>query len=230
MWITGEHDEAPHLHPARFSPAVGNVPVPLVGARSGDVEVGWPVLSMGLPFCIVLLTIGVNRLIFHPPMPPHLLATRCILIAPPAVAFLAYGSLAGEVDGFARLPYDPAVVFFLLVAIQRPRLWKLPFGLSWWAYSFRVAALTVATFVMAERTGLAVFALGDGALYCSWSRSWRGWWCAPSSPSATTASAGRLFEPAAAPMRAASEAASASRLLVPCADRARRRRRRGALL
>jgi tellurite resistance protein len=165
MWITGEHDEAPHLHPARLIPAVGSVPVPLVGARFRDVEVGWPVLSMGPPFCIVLLTIGVNRLIFHPPMPPHLLATRCILIAPPAVAFLAYGSPAGEVDGFARLPYDPAVVFVLLVAIQRPRLWKLPFALSWRAYSFPVAALTVATFVMAERTGLAVFALGGGTLY-----------------------------------------------------------------
>jgi tellurite resistance protein len=127
--------------------------------------VSWLFLSVGLLFWIVLLTIVFNRLIFHHPMPPHLLPTLCILIAPPAVAFLAYESLAGEVDGFARLLYYPAVVFFLLVAIQVPRLVKLPFALSWWAYSFPLAALTVATFVMAEKTGLAVFAAGGIALY-----------------------------------------------------------------
>ncbi|NBB71762.1 MAG: C4-dicarboxylate ABC transporter [Alphaproteobacteria bacterium] len=165
MWINGEHFEAPHLNPAWFIPAVGNVLVPLVGARYGYVEVSWLYLSMGLLFWIILLTIVFNRLIFHHPMPPHLLPTLCILIAPPAVAFLAYESLVGEVDGFARLLYYPAVMFFLLVAIQLPRLFKLPFALSWWAYSFPVAALTVATFVMAERTGLAVFAVAGAALY-----------------------------------------------------------------
>ncbi len=165
MWITGEHFEAPHLNPAWFIPAVGNVLVPLVGARYGYIEISWLFLSMGLLFWIVLLTIVFNRLIFHHPMPPHLLPTLCILIAPPAVAFLAYESLAGEVDGFARLLYYPGVVFFLLVAIQLPRLFKLPFALSWWAYSFPVAALTVATLVMAERTGLAVFAVAGAALY-----------------------------------------------------------------
>ena len=165
MWITGEHYEAPHLNPAWFIPAVGNVLVPLVGARYGYVEVSWLFLSVGLLFWIVLLTIVFNRLIFHHPMPPHLLPTLCILIAPPAVAFLAYESLVGGVDGFARLLYYPAVVFFLLVAIQLPRLLKLPFALSWWAYSFPVAALTVATLVMAEATGLAVFAAGGMALY-----------------------------------------------------------------
>ena len=165
MWINGEHYEAPHLNPAWFIPAVGNVLVPLVGARYGYVEVSWLFLSIGLMFWIVLLTIVFNRLIFHHPMPPHLLPTLCILIAPPAVAFLAYDSLAGTLDGFARLLYYPAVVFFLLVALQLPRLLALPFALSWWAYSFPLAALTVATFVMAERTGLAVFSVGAMGLY-----------------------------------------------------------------
>lgn len=165
MWINAGHYEAPHLNPAWFIPAVGNVLVPLVGARYGYVEVSWLFLSIGLLFWIVLLTIVFNRLIFHHPMPPHLLPTLCILIAPPAVAFLAYDSLVGELDGFGRLLYYPALVFFLLVAMQLPRLLTLPFALSWWAYSFPVAALTVATFVMAERTGLAVFTAGALALY-----------------------------------------------------------------
>jgi len=165
MWINGEHYEAPHLNPAWFIPAVGNVLVPLVGARYGYVEISWMFLSVGLLFWIVLLTIVFNRLIFHHPMPPHLLPTLCILIAPPAVAFLAYESLVGALDGFARLLYYPALVFFLLVAVQVPRLLQLPFALSWWAYSFPLAALTVATFVMAEKTGIVLFEIAAVVFY-----------------------------------------------------------------
>ncbi len=165
MWIAGEHYEAPHMNPAWFIPAVGNVLVPLVGAQHGYVEVSWFFLSVGLVFWLVLLTIVFNRLVFHHPMPPHLLPTICILIAPPAVAFLAYTSLAGALDGFARLLYYPAIFFFLLVVVQLPRLARLAFALSWWAYSFPVAALTVATFVMAEGTGEAAFAIAAMVLY-----------------------------------------------------------------
>ena len=165
MWISGEHFEAPHLNPAWFIPAVGNVLVPLVGAPHGYVEVSWFFLSIGLLFWLVLLTIVFNRLVFHNPMPPHLLPTLCILIAPPAVAFLSYTALAGELDGFGRLLYYPAVFFFLLVAVQVPRLLRLPFALSWWAYSFPLAALTVATFVMAEKTGVVAFTVAALLLY-----------------------------------------------------------------
>ena len=34
---------------------------------------------------------------------------------------------------------------------------RLPFALSWWAYSFPIAAVTVASLTMGERTGLAFF-------------------------------------------------------------------------
>lgn len=156
MWITGAQYEAPHMNPAWFIPAVGNVLVPLVGAQHGLVEVSWFFLAVGIVFWLVLLTLVFNRLVFHQPLPAHLLPTLCILIAPPAVAFLAYVSLTGMVDGAARLLYYPALFFFLLVVGQLPTLMRLAFALSWWAYSFPLAALTVATFVMAERTGNAV--------------------------------------------------------------------------
>lgn len=165
MWISAPHYEAPHLNPAWFIPAVGNVLVPLLGVQHGLVEVSWFFLAVGLVFWIILLTIVFNRLVFHHPLPPHLLPTICILIAPPALAFLAYTSLAGALDGFARLLYYPGVFFFLIVAGQTPRLLRLPFALSWWAYSFPLAALTVATFVMADETGLAGFAYGALLLY-----------------------------------------------------------------
>jgi tellurite resistance protein len=40
-----------------------------------------------------------------------------------------------------------AYVFAILVLVQVPKLMRLPFALSWWALSFPLAALTVASFV-----------------------------------------------------------------------------------
>ncbi len=139
--------------------------MPLVAAQHGFVEIGWLFLSIGLVSWLVLLTNVFNRLVFHHPQPPHLLPTLCILIAPPALAFLAYTSLTGALDGFGRLLYYPAVFFFLLVVGQLPRLLRLPFALSWWAYSFPRAALTVATFVMAEATNTPLFPVAAVGLY-----------------------------------------------------------------
>jgi tellurite resistance protein len=39
------------------------------------------------------------------------------------------------------------------VLTQVGKLHKLPFALSWWALSFPIAALTIATLLFAERTG-----------------------------------------------------------------------------
>ena len=162
-WISHRTFETPHLNPAWFIPAVGNVLVPLVGGQFGYVEMSWFFFAVGLTFWIVLLTLVFNRLIFHAPLPERLFPTLVILIAPPAVAFVSYLRLENELDPFARILYYAAVLFFLVLVIQLPRLIRLPFALSWWAYSFPLAALTVATLLMAEKTnsgGLELFGYG----------------------------------------------------------------------
>ena len=61
--------------------------------------------------------------------------------------------------------YYAAVFFGLLFLTQLGRLRRLPFFLSWWAYSFPLAALTVATIVMAREVGGAFYSgLGWGLL------------------------------------------------------------------
>lgn len=153
-WIGHRPFEAVHLNPAWFIPAVGNVVVPLAGTQLGHVEVSWFFFATGMVFWIILLTLVFNRLVFHNPLPDRLAPTLVILIAPPAVAFLSYLRLAdGALDPFARVLFHAALVFFLVVATQARRFTTLPFALSWWAYSFPLAALTTATGVYAERIG-----------------------------------------------------------------------------
>lgn len=155
-WISARSFQTGHLTPAWFIPAVGNVLVPIVGVPLGYVELSWYFMAVGLLFWIVLLTLVMNRLIFHDPMPGKLQPTLVILIAPPAVAFLSWLQLTGEVDAFARLLINMAYLFTLIVAVNLPRLVKLPFALSFWALSFPFAAVTIASFRFAEATGSTV--------------------------------------------------------------------------
>lgn len=152
-WIGHRAFQQIHLSPAWFIPAVGNVLVPLAGVRFGAIELSWLFFSAGIMFWIVLLTLVMNRLIFHDPMPGRLMPTLVILIAPPAVAFVAWVRLSGDVDAFARILINTGYVFGLIVLTQAPRFFRLPFALSWWALTFPVAALSVASFVFAHETG-----------------------------------------------------------------------------
>lgn len=164
-WINGSQFEPPHLNPAWFIPAVGNVLVPIAGVPLGWIELSWFFLGIGLLFWIVLLTIVLDRLVFHHPLPAHLLPTLGILIAPPAVSFLAWVKLAGEPGAFGRILYATAVLFALLLLLQLPRLIRLPWALSFWAYSFPLAALVIATSVAGEKLGQPVLAAAAWPLW-----------------------------------------------------------------
>ena len=146
-WISHRAFEVGHLTPAWFIPAVGNVIVPMAGAPLGWPETSWLFFSAGMIFWLILLVLVFNRLIFHAPIPARLFPTLVILIAPPAVAFVSYLRLVGGVDPFAHVLLNCGYVFAILVAVQVPKLMRLPFALSWWALSFPLAALTSASFL-----------------------------------------------------------------------------------
>ncbi|MBF9034371.1 C4-dicarboxylate ABC transporter [Rhodobacterales bacterium HKCCE2091] len=157
-WISHRAFGPGQLSPAWFIPAVGNVVAPIAGVPLGHVDLSWYFFAVGLVFWLVLLVLVFNRLIFHDPLPGRLKPTLVILIAPPAVAFLAWTALnGGSVDAAARIFLNAGYFFALLVAIQVPSLLRLPFALSFWALSFPLAALTVASFRAAALTGEAAY-------------------------------------------------------------------------
>jgi len=152
-WIGHRPYQNLHLTPAWFIPAVGNVIVPVAGVGLGYPDISWLFFSGGLIFWIVLLTLVFNRLVFHDPLPGRLVPTLVILIAPPAVGFIAYLRLGGGIDAFAMILLNTGYVFAAIVITQIPKFFKLPFALSWWALSFPIAALGVATLIFADVTG-----------------------------------------------------------------------------
>ncbi|KJS42694.1 MAG: C4-dicarboxylate ABC transporter [Rhodospirillaceae bacterium BRH_c57] len=164
-WINHSRYEVVHTNPAWFIPIVGNILVPIAGVHYAPADVSWFFFAIGLVFWLVLLTIVLNRLVFHSPLPGRLVPTLAILLAPPSVGFISWGALTGGVDAFGRILYFVAVFFFLLMIPQLPKFARQPFALSWWAYSFPFAAFTIATLVMGEQSGVAFYQWTGAALF-----------------------------------------------------------------
>lgn len=157
QWVHQTKFEIAHLNPAWFIPVVGNILVPIAGVTHAPPEVSWFFFSVGLMFWPVLLSIIFYRIIFHGSLPERLMPTLFILIAPPAVGFLAYLKLTGGVDAFAHVLYNGALFFTLLLFFQVKWFLRPRFFLSWWAYSFPLAAITLATLAMFHETGSIIY-------------------------------------------------------------------------
>jgi tellurite resistance protein len=154
-WIARPTFGSQHVNPAWFIPVVGLMVVPLAGVRYAAIDVSSFFFSVGLLFWLGMLPMVLSRLFVHEhPIPNQLLPTLAVLIAPPAIGFLSWLKLhGGALDVPARMLFDIAVFFALLFVAQVGRLRRIPFFLSWWAYSFPLAALSVATTVMAAEVG-----------------------------------------------------------------------------
>jgi tellurite resistance protein len=153
IWFHQSKFEIKHLSPAWFIPPVGNILIPIAGIVHISVEISWFFFSIGFFLWIILMVIFFNRIIFHHPMPDKLLPTLFILIAPPAVGFIAFVKLSGEMGVFATMLYYFALFLTLLLFSQAKMFFQLRYYLSWWAYSFPLSAITIASILMFHKTG-----------------------------------------------------------------------------
>lgn len=163
-WVHHDRYEIKHLNPAWFIPVVGNILVPIAGVHHAPAEVSWFFFSIGLFFWPILTGILFYRLIFHQSLPERFLPTLFIFIAPPSVGLLSWYNLTGTTGQFGLILYFVAVFFFLLMLVQASYFISIRFFLSWWAYSFPVAALTIATLILAKDTGKAMYVWGGGGM------------------------------------------------------------------
>lgn len=142
-----------HITPAIFIPVVGNVIIPIAGVVHAPIEISWFFFSVGMMWWVVLFTIVMNRILFHHPIPDRLVPTMFILFAPPAIGFIALLKLAGTQLIVGDMLFYMGLFLQLLILLQLPLFFRLHFALSWWAYSFPSAAMTIASLVMYHLSG-----------------------------------------------------------------------------
>jgi tellurite resistance protein len=149
------------INPAWFIPIVGNLLVPIIGVDLAPYWFNAYFLFVGLFFWIVLFTVIFYRVIFHKQMDQKLLPTLFILIAPPAVAFIAYLRLLASVD-VTLLFFIMTAYFFAVLLLSRSReFMKVKFFVSWWAYVFPLSAVSIASII-------AYQAIGGYFKYAAW--------------------------------------------------------------
>ena len=153
-WVRRETLKPADINPVWFIPAVANVLIPLAGVRLGLIEVSWWFFGVGMLFWGILLTLVLARLILVQSfLPDRLVPALCIFLAPPAVGFLSWVLLTGQypdgpgLDPVGHLLFGISLFFALFLVTQVPRFARLPFFISWWAFSFPVAAFTSACLV-----------------------------------------------------------------------------------
>lgn len=155
IWMHKTNFTIEHMNPSWFIPAVGNLLIPITGSRLGFEDISWFFLAIGILFWILLLSIFFNRIIFHQPLPEKLLPTLFILIAPPSVLCISLFSLTQNQEFPLSILvsfYNIGLFFALLLFVQIPIFKKIAFSLSWWAYSFPLAALGIASTLLYQLT------------------------------------------------------------------------------
>ncbi len=155
-WIN-HNFEIQHSTPAWFIPIAGNLIVPIAGVHFSSVQISMLFFSVGLFFWMALFTLVFNRIVFHHQLPAKFMPTLFIFIAPPAVAFIAYYAISGHYDLFAQFLYSLALFFTLLILFMYKNFLGLQYFLSWWAFTFPLAAMTVATQLSYQLTHASLF-------------------------------------------------------------------------
>lgn len=156
FWV--QHNfEIHHFNPAWFIPVVGNILIPIVGVEYAPQIISYFYFSVGFFFWIILFTIFLYRAVFHAQLPEKFIPTFFILLAPPAVGFISYMRLAQSWDGFSIFMLLITYFFIMLLAVMFRSFYKIKFFMSWWAFTFPLAATTIATIVAFQITNEVIF-------------------------------------------------------------------------
>lgn len=156
FWI--QHNfEIQHFNPAWFIPVVGNILIPVAGVDYAPPIVSYFYFAAGFFFWIILFTIFLYRAIFHVQLPEKFIPTFFILLAPPAVGFISYMRITMSWDSFSVFLLLMAYFFIVLLAVMYKSFTKLKFFMSWWAFTFPLAAMTIASAVAFQVTHFLYF-------------------------------------------------------------------------
>jgi len=130
--------------PAWLIPGVATIDIAVAGGTMPFPwahEVNLMSLAIGGVVALVFFTIILSRLIHQSPLPAGLMPSMIIMIAPFEVGFLGYTNFMQRIDQFASLLFYFGLFLFIVLFFKVFKK-SVPFGASWWAVSFPMAALS----------------------------------------------------------------------------------------
>ncbi|XP_057472527.1 S-type anion channel SLAH1-like [Actinidia eriantha] len=149
QWFTkGKRFLSAVANPTSHLSVIGN----LVGARAA-AKMGWSdssicMFSLGMAHYLVLFVTLYQRLPGSDRNIPAMLRPVLFLFfAAPSLASLAWNSISGTFDNSSKMLFFLSLFLFMSL-VSRPTLFKKSmkkFNLAWWAYSFPLTALAIAS-------------------------------------------------------------------------------------
>ncbi|CAL0328950.1 unnamed protein product [Lupinus luteus] len=123
----------------------------LVGAQV-SAQMGWKesaicMFSLGIAHYLVLFVTLYQRLPGNNNLPPMLRPVFFLFFAAPSMASLAWNSICGKFDTGSKMFFFLSIFLFICL-VSRPLLFKKSmkkFSVAWWAYSFPLTALALAS-------------------------------------------------------------------------------------
>ncbi|GGB69264.1 SLAC1 anion channel family protein [Fictibacillus barbaricus] len=141
-----------HATPAWLIPGVGTLDIAVAGGTmpfSWVNEINLFGFAVGGILALVFFTLIFSRLMHHDPLPDKMTPSLMVLIAPFGVGFLSYTNIIKGVDMFASILFYFGL-FLAIILFGQVFKKGLPFGASWWAVSFPMAAVVNAAFKYAN--------------------------------------------------------------------------------
>jgi tellurite resistance protein len=140
-WIIGDGDIR-RWHPGYYLPTVaGGLLAGGASAALGFVTLSRVLFGLGVTSFVVHAAIISQRLYVGPSLPPPLLPTIAIELAPSVVAGNSWFAInGGKVDTPAAVIAGLASLMLLIQVRLIPLYRRAPFGLGFWAFSFPFAA------------------------------------------------------------------------------------------
>lgn len=163
FWICNKL-ELSHITPAWIIPVVGLLDLPLalplfadkVWVQDFSFIIAGFCVGVGFFWSIVLCVLIFARIVFFEKLPEKLMPTLVILLAPFGAGVGAYAVLIQNpiLSGVNNPSYALFFIGLFLLFALLPQIFKIgkccPFRISWWAISFPLAAMCIASFSITE--------------------------------------------------------------------------------
>ena len=200
--------------PPMVSAATGALLVPHAAAGQARLTllIGcYAMFGVSLLASVIIIPLVWSRLVTHKTLPAVLVPTCWIVLGPLGQSVTAAGNMARAAGLALPRPYPAgANVFALLYGVPAwgfAMLWLaiaaaltvrtlrrgLPFGLTWWSFTFPVGTCVTGTIALAARSGSEVFRGAAGVLFVLLAAAW----LAVAARTCYESARGRAFQPAA---------------------------------
>lgn len=153
QWFTkGKRFLSTMANPTIQLSVIGNLIGAMDAARMGWEECALYMFSIGMAHYLVLFVTLYQRLTGTSSLPTMLRPVFFLFFAVPSLASLAWDSITGRFDATAKMLFFLSLFLFISL-VSRPNLFRKSmrsFSIAWWAYSYPLTIIALASAKYAE--------------------------------------------------------------------------------